>query len=111
MGKGLLVLMTPAFPTALTLPEPRRDSVLPLCAALGLHCDNASAGLLLCFPRGPLDEVSWGMSEAPLLPRVSLPSSSPFLSAWHSGLLFSLRVKIIEIFTCPLAKDKAHVDG
>lgn len=60
MGKGLLVLMTPAFPTPLTLPEPRRDSVLPLCAALGLHCDNASAGLLLRFPRGPLDEVSWG---------------------------------------------------
>lgn len=59
-GKGLLVLTAPAFPILLTLPDPNRDSVLPLCTALGLHCDNASAGLLIRLPRGPLDEVSWG---------------------------------------------------
>ncbi|GAB1297664.1 Calcium permeable stress-gated cation channel 1 [Apodemus speciosus] len=37
--------------------QPNRDSVLPLCTALGLHCDNAYAGLLIRLPRGPLDKI------------------------------------------------------
>ena len=44
-----------------TPPEPYRDPVLPLPAALGLYGDTASHCLPLYLPRGPLDQVSWAL--------------------------------------------------
>lgn len=58
-GRALLhscLLLLCSAPT-----EPDRDRVLPLPYALGLHSDNASDRLPLCLPRGPLDQVSWGL--------------------------------------------------
>lgn len=58
-GQGLLALTSVCLRCSAPT-ESHCDPVLSLPDALGLHSDFAPGRLPLYFPRGPLDQVSWG---------------------------------------------------